>query len=60
MDKLGTIIKIKRVPEAATAKNGIYTTGPIWSATGYIKVYYSEIFEEILVCTDTLKFARLY
>ena len=60
MDKLGTIIKIKRLPEAATAKNGIYKTGPIFTITGYTKVYYSEVFEEILTCTDTLKLAGVY
>lgn len=60
MNKLGTIIKIKRLPEAATAKNGIYITGPIFSTTGIIRVYYSEVFEEVLVFTDTLKLAKLY
>lgn len=58
--EVGKIIKIKRLPDAATATKGIYITGPIWAATVITKVKYCDIFEDIVVYTDTLKLAKLY
>lgn len=53
------IKKVYRQYSEDRLRTRVVTSQPLYYATGKLKIYYSELFGEIIVCTDTVRFGTL-